>query len=170
MPSVRAAPPAGATAYRRWLASDVYTSSWSLHSPHLFCAHAHAISAPPRFVCKQLMSHMVVCLISAFASVSGQISITRSRGVTVSTLDPESSDRGSNPRETFAGTSCKCVRCESEWVAPRYRHVGRRNEGIVCVRIARLREVWCSIMCSHGVPVAMTLLQAFRTQLYGLVV
>ena len=26
---------------------------------------------------------------------------TRSHGVTVSTLDPESSDRGSNPRETF---------------------------------------------------------------------
>ena len=51
------------------------------------------------------MSHMVVCLISVFGSVSGQISITRSRGVTVSTLDPESSDRGSNPRETF----CMCA-------------------------------------------------------------
>ena len=100
MPSARAAPPAGATAYRRWLASDVYTSSCSLHNPHLLRAHTHAISAPLRFVCKQLMSHMVVCLISAFGSVSGQISITRSRGVTVSTLDPESSDRGSNPRET----------------------------------------------------------------------
>ena len=103
VPSARAAPPAGATAYRRWLASDVYTSSCSCHSPLLFCAHAHAISAPPRFICKQLMSHMVVCLISVFGSVSGQISITRSRGVTVSTLDPESSDRGSNPRETSLG-------------------------------------------------------------------
>ena len=103
VPSARAALPAGATAYRWWLASDVYTSSCSLHSPHLFCAHAHAISAPPRFICKQLMSHMVVCLISVFGIVFGQISITRSRGVTVSTLDPESSNRGSNPRETSLG-------------------------------------------------------------------
>ena len=29
------------------------------------------------------------------------LSVSWSRGVTVSTLDPESSDRGSNPRETF---------------------------------------------------------------------
>ena len=28
------------------------------------------------------------------------LSVSWSRGVTVSTLDPESSDRGSNPRET----------------------------------------------------------------------
>ena len=32
----------------------------------------------------------------------------RSRGVTVSTLDSESSDRGSNPRETYLSTVGRC--------------------------------------------------------------
>ena len=39
--------------------------------------------------------------------------LQRSRGVTVSTLDPESSDRGSNPRETSCMHSCRlCMQCQ----------------------------------------------------------
>ena len=107
----RAAPPAGATAYRWWLASDVYFSSSSLHNPHLIYARTHFMATPPRFVCRQHVGHIVVCLIGNFGSASGQNPIIRSRGVTVSTLDPESSDRGSNPRETSLLLRCPMCAC-----------------------------------------------------------
>ena len=54
------------------------------------------------------------------------MSISGPRGVTVSTLDSESSDRGSNPREAFSATRSRAKGGEGGGV-----NLSKVNEGVM---------------------------------------